>query len=189
MKNNIRYWLYPVVSVVIGVACYLILFFAVHLDAVYAVFYSIFASGVAFGVARLILHVIAKDKSDSFKATMVWLSIALGLFLWLILNPYSWMQTVLVFAIMTAVLNYFGFRFIAKPEDVISSIAVETRKEKIERLAREMKYELAEDGTTPLLDKPLCLVDGVALTPKEADELGYGAVYANAIEYIKKIVK
>ncbi len=185
-----KYVLYPVTAVVTGFGLFAGLFWGVKIGALYSIFWAVLAAFGGLLIARLVLHLVQGDRSKQFLATMVWGVIALGLFCWLILNTYSWLQTVLVFAIMTAVLNYFGFRFICTPEEVISNPVTdkeESRKEKIARLATEMRYEM--NGDTPQLDKPLCEVDGVALTPAEAEEKGLGAVAANGIEYIKKYVK
>ena len=197
--KTIKAWLYPLVAVIGGVACYLILSLALHLDKVYSAFYGVFTAWVAFLLARFCLHLIYKDSDDRWKATMVWGVIAAGLFLWLILNSSRDIQTALVFSVLTSVINYCGFQWIAKSEDaaaVVSEVEpvlapetkTETKSQKIARLAGELKYRYLEDGKTPNLDAPLCLVDGVALTPKEADAKGYGALYARAIEYIKTLV-
>lgn len=183
--------IYSLAAVVCGVACGLILGLAKHIGVTLSVFYGIFAAGVGALVARFVLHLVHKDTDDRWKATMVWGVIACGLWLWLILNTSAAIQTVLVFAITAAVLNYVGFRFIAKPDDVkavVEETRVETRKEKIDRLAREMRYKLLEDGKTPNLDEPLCRIDGSDLTPQEAFDAGHGAEYAEAIEYIKTLV-
>lgn len=184
-----KYILYPVTAVVIGFALFAGLYWGAKIDVLYSIFWGILAAFGSLLVARLIVHLVAHDRSKAFLATMVWGVIAEGLFCWLILNTYSWIQTALVFCIMTAVLNYFGFRFICTPEEVIQTETEkeETKKEKIARLATEMRYEMV--GDTPQLDKPLCEVEGVALTPAEAEEKGYGAIAANGIEYIKKYVK
>ena len=185
-----KYVIYPVTGLVTGLGFFAGLFWGVKLGALYSVFYAILTSFSCVLGARLIVHLVAGDKSRRFLATMVWGVIALGLFLWLILNIHSWLQTVLVFAIMTAVLNYFGFRFICVPEEVVLIPEVEkseSKKEKITRLASELKYEM--DGETPLLEHPLCEIDGVAYTPAEAEAMGYGAIAANGIEYIKNYVK
>ena len=182
-----KYILYPVTALVTGFGLFAGLFWGAKIGALYSVFWGILAAFGGLLIARLVVHLIAHDRSKAFLATMVWGVIAEGLFCWLILNTYSWLQTALVFSIMTAVLNYFGFRYICTPEEVIPEVKEESRKEKVTRLAAEMRYEMV--GDTPQLDKPLCEVEGVALTPAEAEEKGYGAIAANGLEYIKKYVK
>lgn len=195
--RSLKAWLYPVTSLVAGGVCFLALHLALHMDIVYSVFYAVFAAAVTFLLVRLIVHLVYKDTDDRWKATMIWGVIATGMFLWLILNTHRDIQTVLIFAVLVSTINFCGFRWIAKSETATAAVSemsaaievkTETRAEKIERLASTLKYRYLEDGKTPNLDAPLCLVDGVAVTPKQADERGYGALYANAIEYIKTLV-
>lgn len=182
---------YPLSALVCGLLCGLLLSVVKHVDITYSVFYGIFAGSVGYLVARFALHVVKKDTDDRWKATMVWGVIAAGLFLWLILNTTAAIQTVLVFAICASIVNYFGFRYIAKTDDVkavVEEVRVETRKEKIDRLASELRYKYLDDGKTPNYDSPLCRIDGVSMTPQEAFDAGYGKEYAEAIEYIKTLI-
>ena len=58
----------------------------------------------------------------------------------------------------------------------------------IETLASTLRYRYLDDGVTPNYDSPLCYYEGNALTAKEADKKGLGAMYASAMEYIKTLV-
>ena len=189
MKKNIKFWLYPLVAVVAGFALFSICFWGLHLDIVYSVFYAFLASGVGFLLCRGIVHIVQKDLTNAFTATTVWGALACLLWVWLILNTSSAVQTALVFGILSCVLCFVGFELWGKKgeEYLAEVVEVESKKEKIKRLATELKYQM--DGETPLLDHPLCEIDGVAYTPAEADAMGYGAIAANGIEYIKKYVK
>jgi uncharacterized protein YacL len=189
MKKNIKLWLYPLVGVVSGAALFAVCYWALHLDMVYSIFYGILAAGVAFLVTRGIIHIVKKELTKAFTATTVWGVLACLLWTWLILNTSSAVQTTLVFGILSCVLCFVGFELWGKKgeEYLTEVVEVESKKEKIKRLATELKYQM--DGETPLLDHPLCEIDGVAYTPAEADAMGYGAIAANGIEYIKKYVK
>ncbi len=189
MKKNIKLWLYPLVALVGGFGIFALCFWALKVELVHSIFYGILATGVSFLLCRGIVHVVKKELGKAFFATTVWGVLACLLFLWIILNTSSAVQTSLVFGVMTCVLCFVGFELWGKKgeEYLAEVIEVESKKDKIKRLAGEMKYQM--DGETPLLDHPLCEIEGVAYTPEEADRMGYGAVAANGIEYIKKYVK
>ena len=189
MKKNIKLWLYPLVAVVSGAALFLLCQFVFHLELVYSIFYGLLAASIAFLATRGIVHIVKKELSKAFTATTVWGVLACLLLAWLIINTSSAVQTALVFGILSCVLCFVGFELWGKKgeEYLTEVVEIESKKEKIKRLAGELKYQM--DGETPLLDHPLCEIDGVAYTPDEADAMGYGAIAANGIEYIKKYVK
>ena len=189
MKKNIKLWLYPTVAILMGTTLFCICHLVLRLDLVYSIFYGILAAGVTFLVARGIIHIVKKELTKAFTATTVWGALACLLWTWLIINTSSAVQTALVFGILSCVLCFVGFELWGKKgeEYLTEVVEVESKKEKIKRLSQELKYQM--DGETPLLDHPLCEIDGVAYTPAEADAMGYGAIAANGIEYIKKYVK
>ena len=191
--NKLKAWLYPVAAVVAGAACALILKYAVKLETTYAVHYGVFAALCAYLIARLVVNIVYKTTTDSWKATMIWGAIGAGLFLWYILNTSYEVQKALIAGLGISIMCYLGFMFVdPKGEAAAAMVAevtgtAESRKDKIKRLSTEMRYQLTENGN-PNYDKPLCRVDGTDLTPAEADEKGYGAIAATGIEYIKTIV-
>ena len=189
MKTWLKTWLYPLVVVVFGGVFFAVCHWALHLEIAYSIFYSFLAMGIAFLGCRGIVHIAQKDVTKAFGATTIWGVLACLLWAWLIINKSVAIQTSLVFGVMTCVLNYVGFELWGKKgeEYLTEVVETESRKEKVKRLAQEMKYQM--EGETPLLDHPLCEIDGVAYTPAEADAMGYGALAANGIEYIKKYVK
>lgn len=186
--------IYSGAVVVPGIAVGLILALAAHMNVVLAVFLGLFASLCGAEVCRIIMHAVYRDWSDSFIASAIWQTVAVGLFAWLCFNTSEAIQTMLVFGIITAAINSIGFRFIAQPrEEAIEPKAVAvkepSRKEKIAELVETLRYKFMPDGVTPNLDAPLCVdEDGHHLTPSEADKKGLGAMYAEAVEYIKTIV-
>lgn len=189
MKKYLKYWLYPVCFIIPALALSLPLIFGAKLPVAYGVCWGLLCGAGCMFIARFIVHAVEKDNNVKYLASQIWSFITLAIFTLFILNESSAVQTVLVFSLMTTLLNAICFRYIdfytlCNDE---KSVTYESKKDKIKRLAEEMKYQLTADGV-PNYDAPLCLVDGVALTPKEAEAKGYGSLYASALEYIKSIV-
>lgn len=191
--NRLKAWLYPAAAVAAGAACGLILRFAVKLETTYAVHYGVFAALCAYLIARLVVNIVYKTTTDSWKATMIWGAIGVGLLLWYILNTSYEVQKALLAGMGISIMCYLGFMFVDPKGEAAAAMvsevagATESKKDKVKRLCTEMRYRLTESGS-PNYDAPLCRVDGTDLTPAEADEKGYGAIAATAIEYIKTIV-
>ena len=183
--KNIKYWLYPVCGIVPFLALSLPLIFGAGLPASYGICYGLLLGAFSIWTARLILHCVTKATSRSFIASQVWYAITLVLFVLFILNESSSVQTMLVFGIMASCVNSLGFRFIAEEKSEDYPAKSESRKDAIERLASTLRYRYLDDGITPNYDSPLCYYEGNALTAKEAEKKGLGAMYASAIEYIK----
>lgn len=196
---NKKVYIYPASAAVPAIATALISILAFHVPVVEGILLGVLAVMVGIIIARLVVAILDKKIFDSFVASEVWGAIGAGLFGWFIFNTSEAIQTTLVFGMITCAINAFCFRFIAEKREVetVKVIAEApktmpemTRKEKVAKLAGEMRYKLMDDGVTPNLDAPLCVdEDGHHLTPVEADEKGLGALYAEAIEYIKTIVK
>lgn len=187
MKKFIKPLVYVLPVIVFMVGATLITKFAAHKDIILAVSIGVISGLGANVVARLVWHIVRKDLDESFLASEVWYAIVVGLVAWLVFNTSSAIQTMLVFGLMTAIVNAFGFRFISEPRETDAPIL--SRKEKIMELAKTLRYKYMEDGKTPNLNEPLCVdADGNHLTPVEADAQGLGSIYAEAIEYIKTIV-
>lgn len=192
-----KIYVYPLSGLVPAIATALITILAVKLDVFTGISLGILALATGILTARLCFAIVKKGLYDSFIASEVWFAIGVGLYAWLIFNESVAVQTILVFSIMACAMNAIGFRFIAeKNEKEIESAAAPvvvpelSKKEKVAKMASEIRYRFMDDGVTPNLDAPLCVdEDGRHLTPAEADEKGLGALYAEAIEYIKSIVK
>lgn len=186
--KNIKYWLYPLCGIVPFLALSLPLIFGAGLSSSYGICYGLLLGTFSIWIARLILHCVTKATSNSFVASQVWYAITLVLFVLFILNENSSVQTMLVFALIATCVNSFGFRFFSGEENVDLPVKAESKKDAIERLASTLRYRYLDDGVTPNYDSPLCYYEGNALTAKEADKKGLGAMYASAIEYIKTLV-
>lgn len=190
-----KVYLYPVVGVVSALVTVLISALAVGQDVFTSILIAGLVASASILIARVAWAIVHDEADDSFVASEVWGVVAVGLYAWFIWNTSESVQTSLVFGIIAAVVNAVGFRFIAeRNEKVYESVAKTqpapmTRKEKITELAETIRYKYMPDGVTPNLDAPLCVdEDGRHLTPAEAESKGLGALYAEAIEYIKTIV-
>ena len=192
-----KVYLYPVVGVVSALITVLICALALGQDVFTSILIAWLSAAACILVARGGWAVTNKEVNDSFVASEIWGVVAVGLYAWFIWNTSEAVQTSIVFGTIAAVINSVCFRFIAGKNEKICEMAEGTapvvpmtRKEKISELAETIRYRFMPDGVTPNLDAPLCVdEDGRHLTPAEAEANGLGALYAEALEYIKSIVK
>lgn len=184
--KHLKTIVYPAAAVVGLVTGALIARFALHMDVIMVVAVGIMADIVAGVVARGVVHVATKDLGAPFLASFVWHAVTAALVVWFVFNTSEAVQTTLTFAILASTANALGFRFIIS-EDKADTMP--SRRERIAELAATLRYRMMDDGITPNLNAPLCVdPDGNHLTPAEADARGLGALYGEALEYIKTLV-
>lgn len=183
--------LYICVALVFFLASFALAFFGCRETLFYSVCWSFVGGGYAAILARTILHIVMKDYSAEMWQVSIYLIVAVSAWIGAILS-LTWGWASFWMAIMIASLIFaVGNRFITKAMQ-IATASMETGSQVpiLEKLKATQRYEFVDDklGSAPNLDKPLCLIDGRALTVNEAEAAGYGAIAADAIEYFKTLI-
>lgn len=187
--------LYIGVALVFFLATFALAFWGCHETLFYSVCWSLVGGGYAAILARTIFHLVMKDYSAEMWQVSIYLIVAVSAWIGAILS-LTWGWASFWMAIMIASLIFaIGNRFIAKAMQ-IAAAAMETNSSEfvqtpvLEKLKATQRYEFVDNtlGSASNLDKPLCLIDGRALTVNEAEAAGYGAIAAEAIEYFKTII-
>lgn len=150
----------------------------------YIVAYEVLMLEVCFLTVGVIWHGVKKDMALKIVASKVWFAFLILATIMIILTESWGIVTLMVGVGILGLINWAGFRFIVKDDSgFISSI----KEDKVEKLARTMVYKIGEDGN-PNEEEPICIVEGVAVTPARALEKGYVDVAKAGIEYIRTIV-
>lgn len=161
-----------------------VLIFAVKPGIEYVVAYEVLALEVCYLLVGVIWYGIKKEVSVKVVASKVWFCFLIGATVWIILTE-SWNVVSLMVGVgILGLVNWGGFRFINKDD---SSFISSIKEGKVEKLANNMLYKLGKDGK-PNEQEPLCIVEGVAVTPARALEKGYVEAAETAIAYIRTIV-
>ena len=186
---------------VVAVASGSLAYFVFGENVLYALCWALLFGGFATVAARTILHAVKKDNSAEMYAISIYALMALGGWLGLILTG-SWLWVSVFGALVVgSTLMALGTRYLdpveddvkkdEKTEEEVEEVKIETPDQKLAFLKETVRFKFDGDSLdgAPLLNYPICKVDGDALTVKEADEKGYGAIAADGLEYLKDILE
>ena len=162
----------------------LVLIFAAHLSLAYILFYELLCVQICLLVVGTAWHTVKADWNVSLVASKIWQIAASAFIVWMIVtDKWSSMTTAIGFLMLSTV-NALGFRYVCTDS---AKLVSDKRVDKIERLASTMKYKVDKDGKE-IASEPLCIVDGIAVTPAEARRKGCTAIADVAYKYIESIV-
>ena len=162
----------------------LVLIFAAHLSFAYILFYELLCVQLCLLVVGTAWHTVKADWNVSLVASKIWQIAASAFIVWMIVtDKWSSMTTAIGFLMLSTV-NALGFRFVCTDN---AKFVSDKRADKVERLASTMMYKVDQDGKE-IVSEPLCIVDGMAVTPAEARRKGCTAIADAAYKYIESIV-
>ena len=182
---------------------------AFHETPGYSVCWAFLFGGVALIIARIVLHEVKHVADAEDYAVDVYLALACGGWLGLILTD-TWLGVSVFGALLVgAALMALGVRFldpvaegdvtvpapVAEKETVFHVRGKKADKHKdneseLDFLKRTLRFRFVDDNmdNPPATDQPICEVDGEPLTCDEADARGFGAKAGEGIEYCKMVL-
>lgn len=150
-------------------------------EASYVISYGVLSAVGSWLIASTVWHFVMGTWSVKIVCSKVWLAIAAVL--WgIAIQVSKWDPfTALMAFVAVGCVNWCGFRWISGDDSVVFA------DKKVEKLSQTMLFKVDADGNGDH-DAPLCLIEGVPVTPAEARERGYVEMADKAIEYIRTIV-
>lgn len=184
--TKLKALLYGGLAFVSAIIAFLICFFGLQLGWLYSVSWGLFFGGIGAVLTRTIFQLYMKNNTpEMWQISIYSLGVCLGWLGCILCTSYTWMF--IWVAVMVGMgIMLVGYRFI---NDFVSR-----RFEKAEladTLVETRRYMYIDDDYTKGDDtaRPLCSVNGQALTVAEAEAQGYSAQAQAGREYISKIVK
>lgn len=159
-------------------------YFAFIETVLYSLFFGFFGFGVCAVIARTIYHLCVEDNTPRMWGVSIDMLISCAGWLIAVLSTGILLTSVGLAVVALGIVMAYGNRFVGGKEAKMDVAETKTKD-----LRATLRYQFISDDPAYGEDitKPLCSIDGKALTYDEAYAMGYGAQAADALEYIKLI--
>lgn len=190
-----------IVAAVVAVLTFVVTAFSMEMPVLYVISLMVAAVGIALDLTVIIYKSVKKEMTAGLWQLVIYA--ALGIVGWIIATVSStWLVCSIGLAAMVCglamLIGTFILKRIKESEAVAEEVeanseqvqtAIEEESEDVKKLMSSLRYEYIDDDITKSsnLDKPLCLVNGNALTVIEADAAGYTEIANAGLAYIKKL--
>lgn len=187
MKNKAKVVSYYVPTFIVAVVAFLASRFAFEMTLDYQVFVMLTSALCGFLSARATYLIVKKEMKTNLVISEIWLCYsAVALFGCIRTESYALFGAYL-WCVGIGLVNAIGFTYLCSEIEEIPLNKVDD----FARMKESLKFKFINDDLNekPDLSRPLIVIDGVPRSAAEAERMGYGALSADAIEYIKMILK
>lgn len=157
------------------------------LPSLYTAHISLLTCLLALAAARIIFALATKTAKANVIISEAWLIFACAALFVCIRTASMSAYSLFLWLVGLGLINAIGFTFLCSE---IRDLPI-TKVDDYIRLKAGLKFRFVGDELDgkPDLNQPLIVVDGVPRSADEAEKMGYGAKAADALEYIKMILK
>ena len=184
---------YPIAIIAPSVATFLVLFLGKRANLFYSLCYAASAALLVVLICRVVLHEIDKDNSLRTWQVTVYMAVTLGGWVGSILAK-TWRSTSLWMCVMcSGLILTLGARFLKdeNADGIPDIFQAKSTWMTEDYCVKHILYKFKDDvlGNDPDEGRPLCIVEGKAVTVEQARKLGYTSVADSGLEYIKSFFK
>ena len=183
--TQIKALFYSIIGAIGAIIAFSIAYCGLHETVFYAICWGILFGGIGVTVCRTALHLyLGEYDADMWAVSIAMLAMCGGWLGCILCNTYGWLFFWIAF-ICFFLISGIGQRFIAQKKKEDTPVTL------LEKLSAEARYKFIDNDIEKgeNLDAALCMNDGTALTVNEAFDLGYGALAATGLEYLKTVIK